>query len=221
MEPSSQRPIAEQNAHAPLEQSAVAGGAGPGEITGRAAAARPARSRFRQLLTATAVAVGLAAAIFFGSGPRIDDVGQQEIAERAAEFAVATATGGIALASVPAEEREEALASMNLPAAEKEALRTDVEQARAQLVWLTLWDTHAEDGDFVLVASGGSRQTVPILHARTRIALPAPPSGVVNVTGVKDGGGGITIGILSGSSPVRVPFMQEGQTIGIPVSIAP
>jgi hypothetical protein len=88
----------------------------------------------------------------------------------------------------------------------------------AALVWLTLWDTHAQDGDVVLVQSGGYQQAVTLLNKPVRIAVPVPPSGVINIVGAHDGGGGITIGALSGDAPVALPIMSEGQTIGVPVA---
>lgn len=89
---------------------------------------------------------------------------------------------------------------------------------KAVLVWLTLWDTHAQDGDVVLVQSGGYQQEVTLLNKPARIAVPVPPSGVINIVGVHDGGGGITIGAMSGESPVALPVMSEGQTLGVPVA---
>ena len=172
-------------------------------------------------MAAIAVVLGLTVGSFYYQSPAKDEVSHEEIAERTAEFAAVTTAQSIILPSVTTEERDRALASLDLTDVEKAALKSDVEDGRRRLVWLTLWDTHAEDGDVVLVSSEGLQQIVPIVHGKTRVAIPAPSTGVVNVTGVKDGGGGITIGVLSGSSRVRVPIMREGQVIGIPVAVAP
>ena len=48
-----------------------------------------------------------------------------------------------------------------------------------------------------------------------------PASGVVNLTGMVDGGGGITIAAKSGAAQVAMPSMQPGQSLGIPVTVAP
>lgn len=86
------------------------------------------------------------------------------------------------------------------------------------LAWITVWDTHAEDGDIVQIQSGGYRREVTLMNRPTQVAVPVPPNGILNITGIRDGGGGITIGAMSGTSTVALPLMSEGQVIGIPVT---
>jgi hypothetical protein len=90
---------------------------------------------------------------------------------------------------------------------------------RLPLAWLTLWDYVDEDGDIVRVVSSGYTRLVPILHKPVTLAVPMPPSGVVNIVGVHDGYGGITVGISSGALPVALPVLAEGQVIGVPVTV--
>jgi len=87
------------------------------------------------------------------------------------------------------------------------------------LVWFTLWDTHAQDGDVVQIRSGGYQREVTLMNKPTRFAVPVPSSGVLNIIGIRDGGGGITVGAMSGESPVALPLMSEGQVLGIPVAV--
>jgi hypothetical protein len=50
------------------------------------------------------------------------------------------------------------------------------------------------------------------------LAVPVPLSGVVNIVGVRDGFGGITLGIQSALTPVLLPVLTEGQVIGVPIA---
>ncbi len=87
------------------------------------------------------------------------------------------------------------------------------------LAWLTLWDHRDEDGDIVRVVSEGYSRTVPILNTPVTLAVPVPASGVVNVIGIHDGMGGITVGIQSGATPVLLPVLSVGQVVGVPIAV--
>lgn len=87
------------------------------------------------------------------------------------------------------------------------------------MAWVTVWDHVDEDGDFVRVVSSGYSRLIPILHKPVTLAVPMPPNGVVNVVGVKDGYGGITVGISSDAMPVVLPVLSEGQIVGVPVTL--
>jgi hypothetical protein len=137
----------------------------------------------------------------------LKDVVVPGAAELAAPAAAAAATPQPAPQSIAATPMRRAAPSPAAAAPKK-----------AVLVWLTLWDTHAQDGDIVLVQSGGYQQEVTLLNKPVRVAVPVPPSGVINIVGVHDGGGGITIGAMSGDAPVALPIMSEGQTMGVPVA---
>jgi len=85
-----------------------------------------------------------------------------------------------------------------------------------RLIWLTLWDTDDEDGDVVRIQSQGYSRVVILTRQPMTFAVPAAASGVVNIAGMRDGeGGGITVGVASGSSRVTLPIMSVGQTIGL------
>jgi len=87
-----------------------------------------------------------------------------------------------------------------------------------KLAWLTLWDSDVEDGDVVRIDSQGYSRMVYLTKAPVTFAVPIPSSGIINVTGIRDGdGGGITAGIASGSSKVILPVMSVGQVLGLKV----
>ena len=85
------------------------------------------------------------------------------------------------------------------------------------MAWITVWDFRDEDGDIVRIVSSGYSRLVPILHQPVTLAVPMPPNAVVNVVGVKDGYGGITLGVSSEAMSVQLPVLAEGQIIGVPV----
>ena len=86
-----------------------------------------------------------------------------------------------------------------------------------RLAWVTLWDTDAEDGDMVRIDSSGFSTVVTLTNAPITFAVPVPEQGVINITGVRDGGGGITIGAMSGMQRIALPIMSVGQVLGVPV----
>ena len=159
-----------------------------------------------------------------------DRVTQEQARDRARQF---NASGPLELRLVTPSEMKQAIATMKLPDADRRALEDALAQqpiaaaspspgtaARqpARLAWITLWDTDAEDRDSVRIDSAGFSATVQLSNTPTTLAIPVPAQGVVNITGLHDGGGGITIGALSGGQRVLLPIMSVGQVLGVPVA---
>ncbi len=193
----------------------------PGEPSMVPAAARPA-SRLSGSTIAVAAAVMLVAAAGalrladHSLGSAADQVSAQELAQRAA---VTRTLPAVKLRTVAPSERDGAIAAMALPQSDANALAADLAANRVRLVWMTFFDSDAEDGDVVTVSSGGFARTVPLLKAPTAVALPAPADGFVRVTGAVDGrGGGVTVGIVTGSGATALAVLSVGQTISIPVA---
>jgi hypothetical protein len=89
-----------------------------------------------------------------------------------------------------------------------------------RLAWVTLWDTDVEDGDVVRIDSEGYSRTVVLTKQGTNFAVPVPQNGVITITGIRDGdGGGVTVGLASGSTKAVLPIMSAGQTIRLAVTI--
>jgi hypothetical protein len=99
------------------------------------------------------------------------------------------------------------------------ATKLAVDSNPVRLAWVTLWDTDAEDGDVVRLDSDGYSRTVTLAKKTVRFAVPVPRDGIINVTGIRDGeGGGITVGLASGTSQAVFPIMSLGQRLGLKVS---
>lgn len=174
-------------------------------------------TKTKSLLGSVALIAGIGLAGYFSSGGlsgQDPDMSSGEAAQRVEMFQSA---GNIYLPIVTEEERDKAVSSMDLPPEEQVSLKQDLQDNKVKLVWFTLWDDKHQDGDIVSLSSEGFLRTILLKNAPERVAIPAPNSGIVNVIGGKDGGGGITIGLKSGETTVPLPRMRQGQTISVPV----
>lgn len=179
------------------------------------------RSRWMPIL-AVALAVLLGAGAYFGiSSGIVDQVSDAEIQAQKTEYQALLTSPGLPLKYVAAEDIDKAIDNMppNVTAKQREELRNDLNAGRTRLAWVTLWDTQAEDGDVLRFESNA---TFPIevtaLNAKTTIAIPYPSNGKILVTGVYDGGGGITIALESGAAMINWPTMAPGDTLTLPVT---
>jgi hypothetical protein len=118
------------------------------------------------------------------------------------------------LPRVAAQDYNQALASMGLSPPEGRQMRSDIEQGKVRLLWLTLWDwdTQAESGDTILITAGDYQRHFTLSSHRTRIAIPEPRSGAIEFKGERSEDGIIAISYLTGSRPVAVPYMRPGDT---------
>ena len=157
-----------------------------------------------------------------------DNLTQAEKDARAQQFA---AVPRYALRRLDATEARSVIQNLPLPDAQKAALTENIapatpagqtqaaqpawENGGQQMVELVLWDNVAEDGDVVQVSSLGYSQTITITHAPQTIYFPAQYDVPVTITGIHDGGGGITLGFTGSGQPVSLPVMAEGQVISL------
>jgi hypothetical protein len=95
---------------------------------------------------------------------------------------------------------------------------THLQADNTGLVWLSLWDFADPDGDIVHVSSAGYEMDIPLKKIQDKIAIPIDAAKTIKITGIHDGGGGITLGVNSGSTPVAMPILKEGQILALPVS---
>ncbi|NOE36212.1 hypothetical protein [Ruegeria sp. HKCCD7318] len=180
---------------------------------------------FGRWVVAAGVALAISAGAFFmvsnGGGSVRDVITEAETQARDSAHKALLAGPGLPVKLVGSDEVDDALASMPDTVSEetREEIRERINQDGLQLAWVTLWDTHAEDGDILRFESSSS---IPIevmaLNARTTIAIPYPADGKVLVTGVTDGGGGITIALESGATSISWPTMAEGDQLFLPIT---
>ena len=157
-----------------------------------------------------------------------DNLTQAEKDARAQQF---SAVPRYALRRLDATEARSVIQNLPLPVAQKAALTENIapatpagqtqpaqpawENGGQQMVELVLWDNVAEDGDVVQVSSLGYSQTITITHAPQTVYFPAQYDVPVTITGIHDGGGGITLGFTGSGQPVSLPVMAEGQVISL------
>jgi len=94
-------------------------------------------------------------------------------------------------------------------------MQADLASGDADLYRLYLYDNCAEDGDIVDVYIDGVRFcTVPITHAGSTLTVPATrgKTHVVQLRGIYDGGGGITVAFRSSEGDYFTERMAVGQT---------
>lgn len=90
--------------------------------------------------------------------------------------------------------------------------------AQPTLVWVHLWDSDVEDGDVVRIDSSGYSRTATLTSAGITFAVPVFASGQIRIVGIRDGdGGGITVGLGSGSAQAILPVMSVGQVLTLNV----
>ncbi len=166
-------------------------------------------------VAAAVVAVAVAATVF----PATDDLtpAQDQARIDAYQAAIPLPLPLVNLAD-PAE-RQAALRSLGLAPAETRTLEHNLQAATERLVWLTVFDDCREDGDVVAIHSRRYHREIPMVHAPTQIAVPvSADEGAISLTGVFDGGGGITVAIRLNGQMVPVPRLRPGQTISIPIT---
>jgi hypothetical protein len=204
----------------------------------RSATEEPPRKKSLIPLAAVVLAIALAGGYgltrHFAATP-VDAVTQQEQTQRMQDF---RRMAPLKVAPVPADRVRDAVTSMNLSAPDEQALRNDLQAvagpgAAAQpaqqvkqpkpevtrLIELVLWDSQAPDGDIVRLSSGGFTREVILAKSPTIVYMPYSGSGGVQVTGVHDGGGGITLGIKGSETSVMMPVLSVGQAITLPVRL--
>lgn len=105
-----------------------------------------------------------------------------------------------------------------MPGSEKARLKQKLADSPVRIGAVTLWDTVDEDGDQVTVSAAGFTQTLTILHKPETFFVPYLPGGTLRISGVRDGGGGITLGAQTSLGRLPLPYLSVGQIleVGLP-----
>lgn len=196
-----------------------------GTRTQSAFAPVPARGKATPTMSGTtlavvaALAIAVAGAARFGSDggmtPQPDQVAPGEIARRAA---FTQSLRPVKVQGLSAAQQEHAIIATGLSGADRAALVVDLHAKRIRLVSLAFFDSDAEDGDVITVQSGGLSQSVGLLKTPVTVTVPAPVDGLVRIIGTSDGGGGVTVGIVTAAGPTALAVLSVGQVITIPVA---
>ncbi|MBV9757086.1 MAG: hypothetical protein JO047_08540 [Alphaproteobacteria bacterium] len=121
------------------------------------------------------------------------------------------------LEPVPAASLAVAMRSLNLPADENVKFQAATEQGRVHLVWLEVFDSDAEDGDRITIESLGLTHTMQLTRKPVAVPVPLPSDGRIRITGIDEGlGGGVTLGVMTGGTRVRLPPLRVGETVVLP-----
>ena len=172
----------------------------------------PSMATRAKAVAAVVIAVAVAATVF----PATDDLTPAQDQARIDAFQAAIP---LPLPLVNLAERQAALRSLGLAPAETRTLEHNLQTATERLVWITVFDDCREDGDIVEIRSLRYRREIPMVHAPTPIAVPVSAADqAISLTGVYDGGGGITVAIRLNGQMVPVPRLQPGQTLSIPIT---
>jgi hypothetical protein len=109
------------------------------------------------------------------------------------------------------------LDSMNMALVEKQRLKSALEKDRVKVGAITLWDNVAEDGDTVEVAGAGFTQKLIIMNKPTANFVPFQQGGTVRITGLVDGGGGITLGVRTALGNQFLPPLIPGEILELQI----
>ncbi len=175
----------------------------------------PSMATRAKAVAAAVVAVAVAATVF----PATDDLTPAQDQARIDAFQAAIPLPLPLVNLADPAERQAALRSLGLTPAETRTLEYNLQTATERLVWITVFDDCREDGDVVEIRSLRYRRDIPMVHAPTSIAVPVSAAEqAISLTGVYDGGGGITVAIRLKGQMVPVHRLQPGQTLSIPIT---
>ena len=84
---------------------------------------------------------------------------------------------------------------------------------------IQVYDSQALDGDEVLVSANGHEEKVYLTKSATSVLLPYRKFGSnqVTITAVVDGGGGVTLGVISSGSKVPLSPLVPGSNVVLPL----
>ena len=149
-----------------------------------------------------------------------DDLTNQQKQERQQKFQATGATFSVRVLSEAETQQKMAQApSVGMPDTAPESAANLLEGLAngtySKIVELTVWDDVAQDGDIVQIQSLDHAETIPLMHKPHTTYFPVQDGKAVTITGIRDGGGGITLGFTGSGQPISLPVLNEGEHIDI------
>ena len=150
--------------------------------------------------------------VFLASDDMVTDKQWQE---RAAAFEKFKAAGPVQLDRVPTADAAGFIGKAIADPQARTDLSAQVAKGAVDMVAIGFFDDCAEDGDVVVVKSGPVNVVVPLMHKVQYVLIPVPKgqSVPVELDGLQDGTGGITLGMETPVGVVHMPRIDPGQTI--------
>ncbi len=98
---------------------------------------------------------------------------------------------------------------------QKAAFADQIKSKKVDMAAIGFYDDCAEDGDVVSIQSGPVNVVVPLTHSVQYVLIPVPQgqTAKVLINGIKDGTGGITLGMVTPAGIVHMPAIAPGQQI--------
>lgn len=98
--------------------------------------------------------------------------------------------------------------------------RVEIEQAvierRRRLAWIVFTDSMDPDGDTIAVEASGLTQQVVLTKSWTPVAITLADSGSINVTALRDGGGGgITVAFATRTGTMPIRILRPGESVEV------
>ena len=123
--------------------------------------------------------------------------------------------GAVSAKKLSHSESLEKLKDLPISDTEKDQLKMVLNNKNTYLSELVVWDDMVEDGDIIKITSMGYEQTVYLKKAPQTFYFPSNNGTPLNVLGVHDGGGGITLGFTGTAQPIYLPVLIPGQSVQV------
>ncbi len=112
---------------------------------------------------------------------------------------------------------DKVVSQLHVPESQKSYIKSELDKGRMRVGSISVWDSMAEDGDEIRLSAAGIDQVVRIAHTPRTYMVPHFPGGTIRISGTRDGGGGITLGVRTMLGPVHLPHLAVGEILEIPL----
>ena len=120
------------------------------------------------------------------------------------------------LPTADAQQQGVLLKELNVPASVEAVMASKIAEGSLRLVAIKLYDTDGEDGDAVLIKTDDVEIEVDLVNRRQRYVVPIE-NGNLTIIGLRDGRGGITVGIETDDGTESLtPNIKVGETVIVP-----